>query len=203
MALTLMERQIIPSLVKPGMLLRMMYTTGEYMVFVVNPNRMNTVTRTPQLHAYKLNGILNESGFINILVELNAALVIDSVNKEITLEAMSDTAAYEARYVLRDTEDRPYRKFTITNITSIRQLFIELPTAVDSILDGTVTIMDKGAKRKLLTCAQSNDIECIKSIPEVKSRLRKTTPSEREEVAEREKMQQVRERPIEQVLKVE
>jgi len=203
MALTLMERQIIPSLVKPGMLLRMMYTTGEYMVYVVNPNKLNTASRAPQLHAYKLSGILNESGFINILVELNAALVIDSVNKEITLEEMSDTEAYEARYVLRDTEDRPYRKFTITNITSIRQLFIELPPAIDNLLDGTVTIMDKASKRKLLTCAQANDMDCIKSIPEVKSRLRKNAPNEREEVAEREKLQQVRERSIQEVLKAE
>jgi hypothetical protein len=192
MALNIAERTIRLTAVRPGMLLKIQYTTGVYMVFVVNENRMNVKTNKFQLHAYKLNQTTTETDLINILVNLNAGIIVDSVNKEIRTQEITDTVAYEARYILRGVDARPYRTFNIENIREATRLSIELPEIIDRIIRGEVIITSKDSKRQLLTCAQSGDEECIKEIPEIRSRMitKKRTPEEiaKEEARERENM---------------
>lgn len=206
MALTIVERAVTPTTVKPGMLAYITYSGKNYTIFVINPNKPNIHTNSVQLHAYSLGGQINESDFINILVNLNADLVIDTANKEIRTGALNDSEAYEAKYVLGSIDSRPYRTFNVKQLGSMRQLFIALPSEIDNLLSGEVTITNKSSKRKLLTCAQSGDIKCIKEIPEIKEILNisvsKTEQQvEQEEAAEREKVQQTRKRPIQQVLR--
>lgn len=190
MALNIVERTAKLSTVRPGMLLRLQYTTGVYVIFVVNPNRPNAQTGKFQLHGYKLNATTTESDLINILVNLNAGLVVDSVNKELRTTEITDTEAYEARYILRGVDSRPYRTFNIENVVSVTQLSFELPPILDTILRGNVVITSKSSKRQLLTCAQSGDDECIQNIPEIREQMiaKKRTREETalEEAAERE-----------------
>lgn len=209
MGLEIVEKNIPISSIKPGMLINLRYSKtsgggGGYFVFVINPNRTDLRTNTPQLHAYNFGGIVNESQFINILVNLSSAVVLDSVNKELRLEAISDTEAYEAKYLISSVAERPYKRFNIAGIGSTTQLLIELPSIVDAVINRNVVISNQASKRKLFTCLQEDDIDCIKDIPEVKSavNIKKTDfETQQEEASERENLLQKRKRSLTQVLR--
>lgn len=209
MALEIVEKNIPISTVRPGMLISLTYSKvsgggGNYFVFVINPNRPDTRTKTPQLHAYNFGGVVNESQFINILVNLSAALIVDSVNKELRLEAISDTEAYEAKYVVLSAGERPYKRFNLSGIGNVTQFSLVLPDILDDLVRGTLTITNQSSKRQLFTCLQQNDIEGLKEIPEIKSVLLKPRTQEtaqQEEAAERESLRQTRKRSLIQVLR--
>lgn len=209
MALEIVEKPIVVSGIKSGMLVNLSYTkvsggAGNYFLFVINPSLPNSKTGSQQLHAYNFGGIINESQFVNILVDLNAALVLDTVNKEMKLEALADTEAYEARYVIPTTDARPYRTFNIQNIGNATQLLIVLPEILDSILTGNVLISDRTSKRKLFDCLKNNDIDGIAEISEIKILLeKKKSDQERaqEEASEREDLRQRRRKTIGQILR--
>lgn len=205
MPLILVERPITPTNTRPGMIVTMAYNGKNYISFVINPNKKNKYSSNAQLHAYTLGGV-NTSDFVNILINVNADLVIDSANKEIRTGDLSDSEAYEAKYVLRGADARPYRTFNVSDISNIKQIYVELPSSIDNLISGDLAISNKSSKRQLLACAEKNDIECIKQIPEVKAILNVTTSYTeqeilRQEAAEREKLQQTRKRPVQQVLK--
>jgi hypothetical protein len=182
MALKIVERVAKLSTVEPGMLLRVQYSTGIYNIFVVNENRRNPSSGKFQLHGYKLPSTITESDFVNIWVNMNSGLLVDSVNKEIRSEQMTDTEAYEMRYILRGVDERPYRTFNIEDIISITQLFIEMPELIDAIVEGNIVIKNKASKRQLLTCLQTEDDNCITQVPEIRERMVKS----QDETAERE-----------------
>jgi hypothetical protein len=189
MALNVAERTVKLTMVTSGMIIRIQYKTGLYNIFVVNPNRRNLQTGTFQLHGYKLGATVTESDFINILVNLNAGIIIDSVNSEILTTEITDTAAYEARYILRGVDERPYRTFNIEDIISVTRLSIEIPNVIDLLVRGQIVVTNKSSKRQLLTCAQLNDDECLKNIPEIRERILPERTKEeiaREEATERE-----------------
>lgn len=205
MPLTLIERAITPTNTKSGMVITMSYGGKNYVAFVINPNKKNKYSGNAQLHAYTLGGI-NVSDFMNIMVNINAELIIDSANKEIRTENLSDSEAYEAKYVLRGADVRPYRTFNISEVGNTKQIYIELPSQIDNLISGELSISNKSSKRQLLTCAEKDDIECIKKIPEVKAILNVTTSYTeqdilRQEAAEREKVEQTRKRPSQQVFR--
>lgn len=209
MGLEIVEKNIPTSNIKPGMLINLRYSKvagggGSYFVFVINPNKPDTRTNTPQLHAYNFGGVVNESQFINILVNLSSAVVLDPVNKELRLESVSDTEAYEAQYLVLSTSDKPYKRFNIGGIGSSTQLLIVLPPIVDSIISGNVVISNQASKRKLFACLQEEDIDCIKEIPEIASSIGKTKTQkeiEQEEASERENLLQTRKRSLTQILR--
>lgn len=209
MALEIVERPIAVSAIKSGMLINLSYTKvggggGNYFLFVINPSRTNTKTGSQQLHAYNFGGIINESQFVNILVDLNAAVILDTVNKELKLETLADTEAYEAKYVIPTTDARPYRIFNIPNIGSVTQLMIVLPEVLDSILTGNVSISDRVSKRKLFDLLQENNVEGIKELTEIKTLLGKTKSEQerlQEEASEREDLRQRRRKTIGQILR--
>lgn len=211
MGLDIVEKSIPVNNIKPGMLVNMQYTKvsgggGNYLVFVISNNRPDVRTQSVQLHAYNFGGVLNESQFINILVNLSSAVILDPVNKELRLEAISDTEAYEAKYILPSVGERPYKRFVVTNIGSTTQLLIELPAILDTIISGNqVAVVNQASKRKLFTSLQTNDIEGIKSIPEIKAVLGQTEKTqqqiEQEEVSERENLRQKRKRSLGQILR--
>lgn len=209
MALEIVEKSIPISTVRPGMLVSLTYSKvsgggGNYFVFVINPNRLDIRTNTPQLHAYNFGGVLNEPQFINILVNLSAGVILDSVNKELRLEAISDTEAYEAKYVVLSSGERPYKRFNLSGIGNITQFSLVLPAILDDLVRGTLTISNQSSKRQLFTSLQQNDIEGLKEIPEIKAALVKSRTQEtaqQEEAAERESLRQTRKRSLTQVLK--
>lgn len=209
MALEIVEKAIPISTVRPGMLISLTYSKvsgggGNYFVFVINPNRLDIRTNTSQLHAYNFGGVVNESQFTNILVNLSAALIVDSVNKELRLEAISDTEAYEAQYLILSAGERPYKRFNLSGVGNVTQLSLVLPTILDDLVRGTLTITNQSSKRQLFTCLQKNDIEGLKEISEIKSALMKTRTQEtaqQEEAAERESLRQTRKRSLTQVLR--
>lgn len=209
MGLEIVEKSIPLSTVRPGMLISLTYSKvsgggGNYFVFVINPNRVDIRTNTPQLHAYNFGGTVNESQFINILVNLSAGVVLDSVNKELRLEAVSDTEAYEAKYLILSTGDRPYKRFNLSGIGNLTQFSIVLPEVLDDLLRGSVVIANQSSKRQLFTCLQQNDIDGLKDIPEIKAALiqpRTEEKARQEEAAERENLRQTRKRSLVQVLR--
>lgn len=175
MPLVIAERKLPISVVEPGMLLKITYTklTGEtnnYNIFVVNQNKANAKTNTRQLHAYVLDDI-KESDFINIFVNMKSTLVIDSSNKELRTKDITDTEAYEAIYTIGRFKDRPYRTFNIEAVSNVNQMFIILPPQIDEIVKGLIFIDDKNSKRKLLTCIENEDIECMKEVKEIRAAL--------------------------------
>jgi hypothetical protein len=209
MGLEVVERNIPLSNIRPGMLISLNYTKvagggGNYFVFVINPNLIDIRSSSPQLHAYNFGGAINESQFINILVNLSAALVVDTVNKELRLEAISDTEAYEAKYLILSTGERPYKRFNISGIGTATQFAVVLPEVLDEILSGTIKITNQSSKRKLFTSLQQNDIESLKEIPEIQAALltpRTQETAQQEEEAERENVRQPRRRSLMQVLR--
>jgi len=209
MGLEVVERNIPLSNIRPGMLVSLNYTkvgggSGNYFVFVINPARTDNRTNSPQLHAYNFGGTINESQFINLLVNLSAGVVLDTVNKELRLEAISDTEAYEAKYLVMSTDERPYKRFNLSGIGTATQFSLVLPAMLDEVLRGTITITNQSSKRLLFTSLMQDDEDGLKKIPELQAMLIEPQAQEKfqeEEAAERENLRQSRKRSLVQVLR--
>lgn len=167
------QENIAPSGIQSGMIINLSYTKvdgggGNYSVFVINPSRTDASTGLRHLHGYIFNGTVSESQLINLLVNINAGIVLDTIKNEIRLESISDSDAYEAKYLIPSSDSRPYRKFNIDNIGGVTKLSLSLPTELETLITNTMSISAKSSKRKLFDCLQEDNMVGLEEIPEIK-----------------------------------
>lgn len=171
MPLTIEERIIPVTKVRPGAIVRMTYTkkdgkVGEYLMMVIDAFRQNSHAKEPQIHGYLINE-MTESEFINFIVSLNCPIALDPTNAELSLVDLSNTEAYAAKSLISTYTSRPYRTFNVSGISSVMEVVINLPPELDQTIDSVVYITDRGSKRKVLQALYEGDTDILKTLPEI------------------------------------
>lgn len=174
MSLRIEERSVSKANLKPGMLIRFGYTkadntSGVYSLLVVDPNRTSERSRSPQLHGYNVDG-MDDTDIINFLVELKYPIVLDPKRRELRLPQMSISDAYDSLKSAVSL-DRPYRIFTLENVGTINQVFVELPDEIVDVVINEVTISNKISKSNVLEFLTNNDFESLRKVPEIEKAI--------------------------------
>lgn len=116
--------------IKSGMLLEFKYTklTGEddtYTILVVDPKRKNDHAREPQVHAYLIDD-LDEDTLIEFMEAFTAEIQLgtDEEKKEILIEELNTDDSYFFFLSSQFAENRMYRTFNRSKMRSIKQILI-------------------------------------------------------------------------------
>lgn len=171
MPLTIEERMIPVTKIRPGAIIKITYTkkdgsVGEYLMMVIDAFRKNAHAREPQIHGYLINE-MTESEFINFIVSLNCPIALDPTNAELSVVDLSNTEAYAAKSLVSTYTNRPYRTFNVSGISTVMEAVINLPSELDQTIDSVVYINDRGSKRRVLQALYEGDMDVLKTVPEI------------------------------------
>lgn len=132
MALRSERRFIGISSLQPGMMIEFNYSkksggSGKYVVLVVDPRRQNERASEPQLHGFVIND-LSDSELVEFFASFGKSMRIDySDRRASVVEGLNTTEAYETFKSSKYVEDRSYRTFNLSGMSSVRQILIGSP----------------------------------------------------------------------------
>lgn len=115
--------------VKPGMMVQFTYSkksggTGQYVVLVVDSNRMNEHATEPQLHGFVIDQ-LDDADLLNFFSSFRKSIKMDYENRRSSLiEGLNTDEAYEAFKSSKYVKDRTYRTFNLSGISGLRQILL-------------------------------------------------------------------------------
>lgn len=167
--------------VSTGMIIQFNYQkdSGErqYTVLVVDPDRTNPHAQSPQLHAYDISK-MDDREFVRFLCELDVPFEINPAEGKLALAQLDSLAVYEAFKASAKRQDRPYRTFTRSKITNIRQVKIGVSQELGITKDlPLIVISDDISKRKLLERLEQG--LPINDVPEIKEAVAKKSTRSR------------------------
>lgn len=185
MPLSIEERSVGKTDLKPGMLIKFGYTkadntAGTYSLLVVDPKRISERSRSPQLHGYNVDGV-SDTDIIDFLTRLDYPIILDVKSNELRLPELPIQDAYDSLNSVA-TVDRPYRIFTLDKIGTINRIIIELPDEVSSILGQLkVVISNLQSKEQVIRLLDVADYEGLKLVPEIEKLIPKSTSFKKSE----------------------
>lgn len=115
--------------VKSGMMIQFKYTknsgeSGQYVVLVVDPKRINKRATEPQLHGFVIDE-MSDKELIEFFSSLQGNINIDYEDRRASIvEGLNTDEAYKKFAASKYVKDRSYRTFNLSGITGVRQILI-------------------------------------------------------------------------------
>ena len=98
--------------------------SDKYTVLVVDPDRKNDHAREPQLHGYVIEEMTDEQ-LINFFAAFRKTIQFNPDNRAASVvEGLNTADAYDSFLSSPYAKDRPYRTFTRSGISQIRQILL-------------------------------------------------------------------------------
>ena len=129
MALRSERRFISITNVLPGMMIQFNYTkksgdSGSYIVLVVDPNRQNDHASEPQLHGFVIDE-LSDSQLIEFFASFGKTTKLDYEDRRASVvEELNTDEAYTAFKSSKYVDNRSYRTFNLSSMSSVRQILL-------------------------------------------------------------------------------
>lgn len=124
------ERRFISlNSVTPGMMIQFNYTkksggSGSYTVLVVDPNRQNDHASEPQLHGFVIDE-LSDSQLIEFFASFGKTINLDYEDRRASVvEGLNTDEAYNMFKASKYVDNRSYRTFNISSMSSVRQILL-------------------------------------------------------------------------------
>lgn len=119
--------------VKPGMMIDFSYTkssggSGRYTVLVVDPNRKNSHAKEAQLHGFVIDE-LGDRELIEFFTSFRKTVNISGVEdrRASIVEDLNSDEAYNTFKTSKYVDNRSYRTFNLSGMSSVRQILMGEP----------------------------------------------------------------------------
>lgn len=115
--------------VLPGMMIQFNYTkksggSGSYTVLVVDPNRQNDHASEPQLHGFVIDE-LSDSQLIEFFASFGKITKFDYEDRRASVvEELNTDEAYTTFKSSKYVDNRSYRTFNLSSMSSVRQILL-------------------------------------------------------------------------------